>query len=313
MTDITSIGDVNIDILTSNIADYPPKDTQIILEDLHLTSGGCAANYAKASAVLGSKTRLIARIGDDLFGNLVRKSLGAIDDLDLCLISGGRTAVTLAITFKDKTRSFLTFPGANSELSVKDIDYDLIEGRYLHVASFFLQGLRADTKKLLDHAHKKGMTASFDTGFDPLGWSRADVALVRKTLKDVDIFFPNLAEAQAVTKAKNQKDIIDELLSLGPSIVALKLGSKGAWIASEKEKTFIPAFRVKAIDTTGAGDVFAAGFIRAHSLGWDLKKCGLFASAAAALKTQGYGAERYPTNQEVNAFLTVNSKFNFRI
>lgn len=313
MTLITSIGDINVDILTSNITDYPPKDAQIILEDLHLTSGGCAANFAKASAVLGRKTRLIARIGDDLFGNLIRKSLGTVGDLDLCLISGGRTAVTLAITFKDKTRSFLTFPGANTEFSVKDIDFDLIEGRYVHIASFFLQGLRADTKKILDYAHRKGMTASFDTGFDPLGWSKADIALVRKTLKDVDIFFPNLAEAQAITKAKKVEEVIEELLSLGPSIVALKMGSKGAWVASKDEKIFIPAFRVKVIDTTGAGDVFAAGFIHAHSRGWDLKKCGMFASAAAALKTQGYGAKKYPTYQEVSAFLKINSKFNFRL
>lgn len=312
MTDITSIGDVNIDLITSNIADYPPKDAQIIIDDLHLTSGGCAANYAKASAVLGNKTRLIAKIGDDLFGSLVRKSL-RIPNLELCLACGGRTAVTLAITFEDMSRSFLTFPGANSGFSAKDLDYELIEGRYVHIASFFLQGLRGDTKKILDYAHKKGMTASFDTGYDPLGWSKADVSLVRRTLKDVDIFFPNLTEAQAVTKAKNQKDMIDELLSLGPSIVALKMGSKGAWVASEKEKTFIPAFRVNAVDTTGAGDVFAAGFIYGHSLGWDLKKCGLFASAAAALKTRGYGAEGYPGNREVDAFLKVNSKFNFRI
>jgi ribokinase len=313
MTDITSIGDVNIDILTSNISDYPPKDSQVIIDDIRMTTGGCAANYAKASAVLGKKTRLIARTGDDLFGNLVRKSLGAVENLDLCLIPGDRTAITLAITFEDKSRSFLTFPGANSGLSIKDIDFDLIEGKYLHVASFFLQGLREGTKKILDHAHAKGMTASFDTGYDPKGWSKADVALVRKTLKDVDIFFPNLGEAQAVTKSKNQKDIIDELLSLGPKIVALKMGSKGAWIASEEEKVFIPAFMVKAVDTTGTGDVFAAGFVHAHSLGWDLKRCGTFASAAAALKTQGYGSEKYPTYQEVSAFLTVNSKFNFRI
>ncbi len=313
MTDVTSLGDVNADIITSNIKEFPPKDAQILLDDLHLSTGGCAANYAKASAILGLETRLIARIGDDLFGSIVRKSLGLVPKLDLCLTCGGRTAVTLAVTFEDQRRSFLTFPGANYGLSAKDLDYDLIEGRYLHVASFFLQGLRGGTKKVLDYAHKKGMTASFDTGLDPAGWSKADVALVRKTLKDVDLFFPNHAEAQAITKAKNQKDIIDELLSLGPSIVALKMGSKGAWIASKEEKIFIPAFRVKALDTTGAGDVFAAGFVHAHSRGWGLKRCGMFASAAAALKTRGYGTQMYPTEQEVNAFLTINSKFNFRI
>ncbi len=308
MTDVTSIGDINIDIITSNIKEFPPRDAQILLDDLHLSTGGCAANYAKASAELGMKTRLIAKTGDDLFGSLIRKSLGQNPNLDLCLTCEGRTATTLAITFKDKTRSFLTFPGANSEFSAKDIDYDLIEGRYVHIASFFLQGLRTDTKKILNYAHGKEMTASFDTGYDPMGWTKEDVSLVRKTLKDVDIFFPNLAEAQAITKAKKEEEVIDELLSLGPSIIALKMGSKGAWIATEKEKTFIPAFRVKAVDTTGTGDVFAAGFTYAHSRGWDLKKCGTFASAAAALKTRGYGTEKYPTRQEADAFLKVNGK-----
>ena len=308
MTDVTSIGDVNIDIITSNIKEFPPRDSQILLDDLHLSTGGCAANYAKAAAELGMKTRLIAKIGDDLFGTLVRKSLGQNPNLDLCLTCEGRTAITLAVTFKDKSRSFLTFPGANSEFSAKDIDYELIEGRYVHIASFFLQGLRTDTKKILNYAHGKEMTASFDTGLDPCGWSKEDVSLVRKTLKDVDIFFPNHAEAQAITKAKKEEEVIDELLSLGPSIVALKMGSKGAWIATEKEKTFIPAFRVKTVDTTGTGDVFAAGFTYAHSRGWDLKKCGTFAAAAAALKTRGYGTEKDPTRQEVDAFLKVNGK-----
>jgi len=227
--------------------------------------------------------------------------------LEPCFLPGEKTAVTLAITFKDMTRSFITFPGANSSLSAEKIDPCWIEGRYLHVASFFLQGLREETEKILDYAHEKGMVTGFDTGYDPHGWSKTDAALVRKTLKDVDIFFPNLAEAQAIVKSKNQKDIIDELLSLGPAIVALKLGSKGAWIASEKEKIFIPAFRVNAVDTTGTGDVFAAGFIHAYLRGWGLKRCGTFASAAAALKTRGYGAEKYPTYKEVDAFLAVNS------
>jgi len=55
MTDITSIGDINIDIITSNITTYPPKDAQTIINDLRITTGGCAANYAKASAILGKK------------------------------------------------------------------------------------------------------------------------------------------------------------------------------------------------------------------------------------------------------------------
>jgi len=301
--DVTCIGDVNVDVLTSNLLSLPPKDSQILLDDVRLSTGGCATNTAKALATLGAKTRLIAKVGNDTYGDFVRKDLGKVGNLNLAFAKGNRTGVTIALTFKDKTRSFLTYPGGNGEFSINDIDYDLIEGKCLHVASFFLQGMREKTKKILDYAHEKGMITTFDAGFDPRGWRRQDVTLVRKVLKDVNIFFPNLVEGQKITGEKKKDDVVDALLSLGVGIVALKLGSKGCYVCTEKERIFIPAYKVKVVDTTGAGDVFAAGFLFAYLKAWDLKRCARFASATAALKTQNYGSEKYPKYGEVMRIL----------
>ncbi len=296
--DVTSVGDVNVDILSSAIKDYPARDGQELVDGIYMSTGGCSANFSKAAALLGLDVRFIGRLGCDFFGEYVRKDLSEIPNLDLRILDGERTGATIAIAFKDFTRSFLTYPGANSGLRMKDVDYDLISGRYLHVASFFLQGLRKETKKLLDYAHGKGMRVSFDTGFDPSGWKKADVSLVRKTLTAVDIFFPNQSEARAITGLKDKDDVCDALLDMGPGIVGLKMGKNGSYICTRDCRVRFPAYKVKVVDTTGAGDVFDAAFVYGHSKGWDLKEIGRFAGSAAAISTTGYGSLGYPSCED---------------
>ena len=296
--DLTCIGDVNVDVITSKIDCFPKKDAQTIISDVRMTPGGCSANLAKAAALLGLKTRLIGKIGRDFFGEYVREDFRRIKNLDARLMPGSKTGVTVAVTFQDQTRSFLTYPGANGELSIKDIDLDLIRGKYLHMAGFFLQGLRKDTKKILTFAREKGMVTCFDTGFDPRGWSMRDVSLVRKTLSDVDIFFPNLAEARMITGAKEVDEVCDMLLDMGVGIVALKMGKRGSRICSATRRIFVAPYVVPVVDTTGAGDVYGAAFICGHLRKWDLEKIGRFANAAAALKTRGFGSEQYPAFSE---------------
>lgn len=310
--DVTVVGDVNVDIITKKLKEIPEKDSQKVISDLRITSGGCAANFAKAVGKLGLKTRLIGKIGDDFFSEFIIKSLkDYVTDLQLKISKGKKTGVTFAMCFEDNTRSFITYPGTNAEFTLNDIDFKLIEGKYLHIASFFLQGLRKNTKKILKYAHSKNMITTFDTGWDPQGWGEEDVALVKKVLSGVDIFFPNLKEGIAITKKKEKRKICKELFSLGPKIVALKLGSKGSFIAAQKEEQggrekffyyYIPPYKIKKekiVDTTGAGDVFNAAFVYGHFYKWPLKKIGNFANTAAALSTLGYGSEDYPSLEEV--------------
>jgi len=298
--DVTSIGDINLDAITSKLKELPEKDSQSVVSDLSLSSGGCAANFAKAISMLGLDTRFVGKVGDGIIGEFLRNSMG---NVELALSKGSKSGITFAMVFEDNTRSFVTYPGSNGEFTIDDINLDLIAGKYLHVGSFFLQGLREDTKKVLDHAHGKGMTTSFDTGWDPAGWGKEDVKLVREILKDVDIFFPNLKEGEAITRAKGRETVCEELLALGLGIVALKLGSEGSYIATKDERIFIPPTKADVVDTTGAGDVFDASFVYGHSKGWALEKSGRFANASAALSTRDYGSNGYANSDDVNNIL----------
>ncbi len=298
--EVTSVGDINVDIITTRLGDMPQRDSQVIAPRIALSSGGCAANFARATGKLGAKVRFIGKVGKDIFGNFLRDNL---NEVDLRLLTGEKTGITIAITLEDNTRSFITYPGANSELKVEDIEFNLIDGKCLHIASFFLQGLRESTSEILDYAHDKEMITSFDTGWDPRGWSEEDTRLVKDILRKVDIFFPNISEGKAITGAKDEKEICKNLLDLGPEIIGLKRGKKGSYIATSDESYSIPPFRVKTVDTTGAGDVFDAAFIFGHLKNWDLRKTGRFANAAAALSTTGYGTERYPSEEDVKGLL----------
>ncbi len=298
--EVTSVGDINVDLVCSNLVDMPSRDSQVLVDDLFMSSGGCAANFAKAASRLGLKTRLFGKMADDIYGEFLR---GELSGVDLHLAKGSKTGVTYALTFRDGSRSFLTYPGSNREFGVGDIDLDLVEGGFLHVASFFLQGLRGDTRDLLAHARGKGMVCSFDTGWDPGGWSESDRELVIDILEAVDIFFPNLREAEAITGLSDVEEVCDSLLDMGPDIIALKLGSEGSFIAGGGKRFSVEPLEVDVVDSTGAGDVFAAGFIYGRCRGFGLQESGRFASAAAALSTKCMGSNCYPTEEEVTGLI----------
>jgi ribokinase len=122
----------------------------------------------------------------------------------------------------------------------------------------------------------------------------------------VDVFLPNIDEARNILGVG--RDIVSEkvtgmLVDMGIKTVAVKLGEGGCWAADEDTVEYVPAFKVKAVDTTGAGDNFAAGFISGHISGKTLRQSAMIGSAAAALKIGGTGWMAYPERSQVNIFL----------
>jgi ribokinase len=90
---------------------------------------------------------------------------------------------------------------------------------------------------------------------------------------------------------------------MGVKVAVIKAGSDGCYVADGKTAEFVPAFKVKVVDTTGAGDTFMAGFISAYVNGHSLRECAVIGSATAGLKIGGVGWSTYPTRQSVNQFL----------
>ncbi len=187
--EVTVIGDVNVDILVPSLESIPEKDSQTLIENLILCSGGCAGNFAKALYKLDCRVRLISKIGDDLWRDFLEKEFTGIKT---CFSYENKTGTTLVLSFNDQRRTFLTYPGANSLLKATEIDPDKIDGTCLHITSFFSQGMQEDTLNLIETAKEKGMIITCDPGWDPNCWSEEDRQLARKIISHVDIAFANI-------------------------------------------------------------------------------------------------------------------------
>jgi sugar/nucleoside kinase (ribokinase family) len=161
-------------------------------------------------------------------------------------------------------------------------------GRALHVAgALVLEGLDGEpTALLLAEARRRGIQTSVDTVFDAEGrWER-----LLPSLPHCDLVTPGLAEAQGITGEREPARAAARLRELGARVAAVTLGPDGCYVAGDDFDGHVPGIEVEAVDGTGAGDAFAAGFLYGLLAGWPLERCARFANAAGALATTALGA-----------------------
>lgn len=297
---IVAIGDVNVDLIAS-VEDLPKRGRQVITNDFQIHGGGCAANFAFACAKLGAEVKLFGKVGDDLFGRYVLAMLENNGvDVSNVLLSDEKTGATVAIV-QGAERSFITYRGTNATFSISDMNFEELRADLAHLSSFFLlEALQRDYGEIVSSVDS---LVSFDPGWDPFGWHPEKLRQLRGILPNIDIFFPNLDEARRITGKRGPQQLIAELLDLGVKTIALKMGKKGSMVSDGKTTTRVAAFDVNAVDTTGAGDVFDAGFVVAYLSGKDLSECAMFANATAALSIGGIGWSAYGTLEDVYDFL----------
>ena len=179
----------------------------------------------------------------------------------------------------------------------------IAQARHVHVGSvFLLDALRPDLPELLRTARAGGATTSVDCNGDPRGtWDGG----LRATLAETDVFLPNAVEATAITGIDDVAEAARALVALGPRVVAVKLGEEGAMVATAAgELIRVPAWPVRPLDTTGAGDSFDAGFLTGWLGGWSLLDCLSLGAVCGALSTLGIGGTAtQPTMDEAQAAL----------
>jgi ribokinase len=257
-------------------------------------------------ARLGVDIQLFGKVGDDVFGTFVLVELedNKVDTKNV-LLTDRKTGVTVAMV-QGIERSFVTFRGENATYNIKDIDLTKIDADLVHLPSYFLlDGLRFDYAHLIDLLHGAGIKVSFDTGWDPRGFNKEEVEPLFDIIPKVDIFLPNIDEARKILgdDSLTPESAARILLDMGVKIVVIKMGKVGCYVADGKTAEFVPSFKVKVVDTTGAGDTFMVGFISAYVQGRSLRECAIIGSATAGLKIGGVGWSTYPTRQSVNQFL----------
>jgi sugar/nucleoside kinase (ribokinase family) len=303
MKPILIVGETNVDVVMHAGA-APTPGQEVIAEDCVLTLGSASAICAMGLARLGNRVIVVSRVGADIWGDYCLDVLNArgIDTTRVIRDPALKTGVTVSIS-SPADRALVTYLGSIGEVREADVPQALLDDvQHLHVSSYFLQArLREGLPRLFQRARERGVTTSLDPGFDPQNRWTADVKTVALM---ADVFLPNAVELEAITGSA----VPDEgLLALdnGRTRTVVKLGRAGAMTRERGEPIRVGAFPIAAVDTTGAGDSFNAGFLHGFVRQVPVSECLLHANACGALSTRALGGTAaQPTPEEVSALIT---------
>ena len=242
--------------------------------------GGSAANTITGCAVLGLESAFIGKVGDDELGLQFKEGQERIGISSILLHgtqSSGRSMVF--ITPPNAERTFANFMGASLEQGPEDMKEDFFEGYdILHLEGYLVQNHDL-VRRTVEIGKKLGMTISIDLASYNVVESNYD--FLHEIVENyVDIVFANESESKSFTR-KTPEDALDELARVC-KIAVVKIGAQGSFVKSGNEKYRIAPFQAKAVDATGAGDMFAAGFLYGYSRGLPLDVCGKIGSLVSS-------------------------------
>jgi len=262
---------------------------KLLSDDHKLVPGGSACNTAIGVARLGTSSRFVGKLSDDDFGDIFRNGLDKNGVEPLLLDSPSPTGRVLTVITPDAQRSFLTYLGASSETMPEDVTANWFDNAAIaHIEGYLL--FNPDLMMaILKEAKKQGTKISLDLAAYTVVESSMDI-LESIVEKYVDILIANEDEAEAFTGFKDEDKAIDALSKMA-NIAVLKVGKRGSYVAHNGNIVRIkPKGSGDAVDTTGAGDLWAAGFLHGLVSGKSLEESGAIGSACGYEVCQIIGA-----------------------
>ena len=303
MKPILVVGETNVDVVLQGAGVIPKPGTEVTADTCVLTLGSASAICATGLARLGNKVIFVSRAGADLWGNycLERLNSAGIDTSRVRRDPDLKTGVTVSLS-STSDRALVTYVGSIAAVTAADVPDALFESvQHLHVSSYFLQArLREGCVGLFEHAREHGVTTSLDPGFDPSQrWGRD----VIDAAQAADVFLPNEVELMAMTGCSSPEAALLALEN-GRTRTVAKLGREGAMTRDAGTTVHVPAFSVRPIDTTGAGDSFNAGFLHAYLRRLPVRDSLLYGNGCGALSTRALGGtSAQPALDELTAFI----------
>jgi len=247
---------------------------------VQLVAGGSAANTIAGTAILGMPSAFIGKIGDDEIGSLF-KSDQARNGIKSTLLKGkaasGRAMVF--ITPPNSERTFAVYLGSAIELVPDDLTLDMFMGHdYFHIEGYLVQNQDL-VRRAVELAKEAGLIISLDMA--SYNVVESNDAFLHDIIEEyVNIVFANETEAEVFAK-KPPREALDAIAAICDTAI-VKIGKDGSMVKSGDEYHYINAWPADTLDVTGAGDLYAAGFLFAHSYGLPLRDCGDVGSIVAA-------------------------------
>jgi ribokinase len=263
MTRVLVLGDVMVDVVATLAGPVAPGSDSPAR--VTFQGGGQGANTAAWLALAGAEVALVARVGDDSAGREAAGQLGGLGvDLRLAVDAGRATGTCVVLVAADGERTMFPDAGANAGLAAADLSEDLfVRGDHLHVAGYSLlrEGSREAALSAIARARSAGMAVSLDP---------SSAALLpgglRQLGRSVDLVVPNSEEARALAGVADPVAAARALAGSFPEVV-VTLGEDGALWSDGSELVRVGAPAADVVDTTGAGDAFAAGLLAARARG----------------------------------------------
>ena len=252
-------------------------------------SGGSTANTMCGLARLGGETGFLSKIGKDEVGEFFKKQMIDCNVKPQLLTTDTPSGRVIAMVTPDGERTFATCLGAAIEMGPDDITPKLLEGWDIFYVEGYLVANPPLLEKALDTAYTKGMTIAMDMASYNEVQKHRDLLL--RLLEDrLDIVFANEQEAQVLTGLEDPEEAL-LYIAERCQIAVVKVGAKGAFIQRGKEVVTIPPMPANVIDTTGAGDLWASGFLAGLVNGEPLQKCGMMGAIVAKNIIEVVGAK----------------------
>lgn len=273
------------------LVDWPRMDALLQqARDPSVVPGGSAANTIRGLGRLGGSAAFLSKVQNDALGNLFSENLLQAGVDSWLGHSAEPTGRVLSAVTPDAERTMYSYMGASSAMTPADINATMLQG----LGMVYLEGYIAFNapwfRAVVQAAKDAGVPVGLDLGsVSVVDFCRADIQWALD-LGGVGLLVANEAEAQAWTGVKGTESL-SSLAQAGAAITVLKLGKAGAQIQVGAEVFAVNAVTVRAVDTTGAGDLWATGFLYGLQQGFTMPQCGALAAAVAAEVVQVLGAE----------------------
>lgn len=308
-TEVVGIGSCTVDFFAIVPRLLGPEE-KTNCSRLEIHAGGVTANNLTQVARLGAKSGWLGLLGDDDNGRIIEKAFleDGMDISGIEVVKGELSSLTWIPVDAEGERCIYMFPNVTGKISVHQVltrfAPHIKNAKHFHTEASQLP--LTPVREAMQVARSAGVRVIFDLDVSPNFFCQCNLGTQEElaaSLKFVDVLKPCKAAAIEFTGEDDPERMARKLLQMGPGIVAITMGANGCLLASKDQIVHVPAFTVKPIDTTGAGDAFMGGLSFGLLQKWDLERVGAFANACAALCCTRVGARAMSKYSEVVSFI----------
>lgn len=310
--DVVGLGSCTVDFFAL-VPRLIGAEEKINVDRMEVHAGGVTANNLTQVARLGARAGWFGLIGDDTNGRVILDAF-ASDHMDTSaveIVPGKLSSMTWIPVDARGERCIYMFPNITARITPEQIRTRFApyirQARHLHTEASQLP--LAPVLEAIRVAKSAGVKVLFDLDVDPTYFAQSGLGSesdLKEALRLTDVLKPCKAAARELTRQNDYERMAESLLALGPEMVAITMGSDGCLLATRQTRVHRPSFKVRVVDTTGAGDAFMGGLSYALLQYWPLDRVATFANACAALCCTQVGARAMSSRRQVESLIQAN-------